>query len=263
MSHLFPEKVTVWLSIDSMTFIKSSRKKTQENSCVLVMPFDQNDALKSIDRALDQYKEKHSRAARLTVVVSNAFVQYLLLESQSEIKSFEEERVYVEYKYRQVFDQLASTLEFSWDTGLNSRSIFSSAIPEKLISSLKDSCKRHGFGLDSVQPYLMVLFNRVFNKPENKTRCAVIEGGQFIYFEIVNGQFLRLHQRYCPEDLNAHIDVLLQRENLLSHVEQDSSKMVVFTSSNNLKISHSLASVHYFTPENLIMHKKSHDLTVK
>jgi hypothetical protein len=263
VSHLFPEKVTVWLSSDSISFIQSGGRKSEANPCVLVMPFDQNESEKSLDHALLKYKEMHPRAAKFSVILSNAFVHYLLLESQAEIKTLAEERVYVEYKYREVFDQLSNSLTFSWDTGLNCRSVLSSATSTHLMTSLKDACKRHGFEIDSIQPYLMLLFNKIFTKQRDYKRFALIEGGQFIYFDLADGQWGRVHQRYCPSDLNAQIDVLIQRENLLSNMDLNDSRIFIISPSKDIQLNNSFGRLLCLTPEDVLMKNKSYDLTFK
>ena len=263
MSHLFPEKITVWLSNDSISFIRTRRKKSEPNECVLVMPFDQTESDESFDGALIKFKEKHLGAARFSLILSNAFVQYLLLESQEEIQTMAEEAVYVEFKYREVFDQFSSDMSFSWDVGLNSRSVLSSAVSTKLLSSLQGCFKRHGLQLESVQPYLMVFFNQLLTKfPKHKNRIILLEGGQYIYVEILDGQWVRVHQRYCPEDWESQVEVFIQRENLLSKSDFNNSKIHVFSSSQSIYVSQSLANVLVLPPESLLLKNKNLDLTI-
>lgn len=253
----------VWLSSDSVSFIRAGRKKSEPHECVLVMPFDQAESDKSFDCALIKFKEQHLGAAKFSLILSNAFVQYLLLESQAEIRTVAEEAVYVEFKYREVFDQLSSDMSFSWDVGLDSRSVLSSAVSTRLLSSLQGCFKRHGLQLESVQPYLMVFFNQLLTKfPKHKSRIILLEGGQYIYVEILDGQWVRVHQRYCPEDLKSQVEVLIQRENLLSKSDLNDSKIHVFTSSQSIRVSQSLANVLVLPPEALLLKNKNIDLTI-
>ena len=218
MSLLFPERVTVWVTQDSVSFLRRPRQgKGLARTCVLSAPYLDSDPLAAFGQALQQYRAQYPEAARFEVVVSNAHAQYLLLPCQSEIRTQQEQALYVAHSFHEMYDRQADAWSFSWDTGLSQRPVLACALPAPMVQGLERAFDLPGCDLVSVQPYLMFFFNHVLAPREEKSwRCMLIEGQQLVSWDIRDGQWHGLHQVRLEPDWQERLEWLLHRQMLLA-----------------------------------------------
>lgn len=144
MSRLFPERVSVQLSpaeiaVGERTIACDPGFGTEPWQGAVA-------ALKSIE-----FKQK----ARVTVLLSNAFVRYALVPPSDALADEAEEQAYVRHHFAKVHGERAKSWAFRWSGGL------ASAVDRRLLEELKGCFPPKGRArLVSVQPELMAAINR-------------------------------------------------------------------------------------------------------
>ena len=216
MSLLFPERVTFWLTRQAVTVLQGGHAGRDRRELVLSLALQEEPPLVVMASALQQYRQKHKKAAQFEVLVSNAFVQALCLPAQAALRTEDEEALFVRFRFEEIFGEVAKQWALTWDSGLAWRSVLAHAIPRDLLQGLQALFEAQGERLMSVQAWWTHFLNTQWRQrmPE---RCLLVEGGQAMVLQQHAGQWQRLHQMRMPEHPHpAELQALVQREQFLS-----------------------------------------------
>jgi len=144
------------------------------------------------------------RGARLTVVLSNAYVRYALVPWSASLSGTDEEEAYVRHHFAKVHGDRARAWALRWDDGGEPR--LACAIDAGLLEDLQAACAQGGAKLLSVQPALMAAVNRwrravprrgawlVLAEPE-RSCVALSVGGEWRAVQTGRGSWRALLER--------------------------------------------------------------------
>ena len=223
MSLLFPDRLTVWLTREGVSVMRRTRAGHGRHERVLQLPGGDQDPCALVETALAQYRKKHAGAAQFELVLSSAFVQMLCLPMQPALGTVEEEALFVQYRFEEVFGKQARDWRFSWDAGLAFQPVLACAMPLALLQGLEAAFQRQGAALLAVGPWLKHFFNAVLRPLRQASlHCMVVEGGQVFALQTEQGQWSRLHQVSLPShETDDGLRACVRRELLLFPMQGD------------------------------------------
>jgi len=162
----WPERLCIALLPDRLAWVVLSRgRHIRAQGCVPVGPAKEGGDWHAVVEALQrELPGMPVESGNVSVVLSNAFVRYLVIQSSSQLTSMEERLALVRHDYQQVYGALAETWEIRLADG-ESRYL-TAAIDHDLLAQLRDSFSSTRFKLDHVQPHAVAAFNhwiKLFN----------------------------------------------------------------------------------------------------
>lgn len=165
---------------------------------------------------------------RVTAVVSNHFVRYLLIPWSDALDDDAQEQAYAHHHFRRVFGDAADLWELRVDPATDADARLVSAIDARLLQRLRDWAARSGASLASIQPYLMTRFNACRSDLRGADGwLALGEPGLLCLALLRRGRWARLRTMRVEADWLAGLPQLIERETYLAEQAADCDTVFV------------------------------------
>ena len=182
-------------------------------------------AIRSLQALL---KQKNVRNTSATVLLSNHFVRYQLINTQPDLSSLEEEKAFVRFSFAEVYGDEVNRWQLRWGSGLQLSPQVASAIDHALIEQIEITLSQAGVKLSSLQPYLMAAFNYVRKWVDASPHWFVlVEPGNACTGFMQNGDWQQLHNSRLGADWAADLPRVLSREFQMVGPIGERSQMII------------------------------------
>ena len=228
MSPSWREQVTITLSPQQVTLerfargLRPRRKDHKQLACAA------GNASRAWQPALDALREAlthpNMAPADATVVLSNAFVRYLLLPWNPAIVTAQEEAAFAQARFLQVFGEAAHGWVVKLSPAGTGAPVVACALERALLDALTALIDGSALRLRSLQPSLMALCNARARMPTGDAWIAVAEAGRLLIAAVRAGEWASLRSRA----LNGHtarLGEIIEQEALLLGIAPGSEKI--------------------------------------
>jgi len=165
----------------------------------------------------------------VTVVLSNQFVRYAVLPWSAALKSHAEWLAFARHRYLAVHGPVAEGWTIRVAPALRERPRIASAVDSALIAALKEKINACA-SLVSVQPYLMVAYNRAQAAIAQQTCWLAIEEPDRLTLALVDrGMWRAIRIRRKEHDWHTTLPLLLDRESALIGLDEPCTEVAVCT----------------------------------
>ena len=232
MSPSLSESIRVGLCPDRVSFARYGRglrPRLLEKDTLPLEPGTTQEPWRAPVRALPRLLEARVRGvADISVVLSNHFVRYLLLDTDARISSGNEWREYASHRCEKIYGARAR----DWDIQVSEcgapHARLASAVDRQLLTALAAAFAGSPGRLRSVQPYLMVAFNRTLPAIARASFWFVLhEPGRLLLGLIRDGRWRSLRGRRSDAGWSETLAQTLEREGALIAPEETSRDVVV------------------------------------
>jgi hypothetical protein len=217
---LSSETLRVFVGADRLAAVRVSRGFGASGSAraartVHIEPGDESGA--AVVAALGTVLEEQGAAAhRLSLVLSNALVRYLVVPWSARITGAEERHALARHAFTSVFGAAAAGWTFVVSPAGDDAQTLAAAVDTALLEGLRGAAERSGTRLASVQPLLMAVFNRwrrdVGREPVS---FLVLEPGRWCWASVAGGLWRRVQSgRMHDEDENAVAEIVTRQLSL-------------------------------------------------
>lgn len=172
------------------------------------------------------------RDAKVTVVLSNHFVRYVLVPWNDALAGEAEELAHARHCFSRVYGEVAE----SWDVRLSSGNggpRVACAVDAELLAALEQAVSASGRRLSSVQPYLMAAFNCWRREFAGTLVWFVLaERGRLCLSALQHGQWSALMSLQTDAGWAEGLPGLLARQRLLAGLDEAPGMVCVFAPDN-------------------------------
>ena len=166
-----------------------------------------------------------------SVVLSNHFLRYAVVEVDHALQSEAERVAYVKHRFGQLYGASADTWELRLDQEYPGAPFFASAIEGKLIQALREMFERVGVKLQSIQPSLMRVYNQCQLRLQNMNAWFVLfEHGTLCLVWLKNGHPNSVRTIKVGEDWQEKLPEILEREAYLSELDASFKEVFLWSS---------------------------------
>lgn len=254
MLRLWPRfssaKIWLALSIDGIAIVQQTRglnKRILSQQYINVEGLDLDGDLStdiSVDKPhwpklinqLDVYLSdlKLKKNTQLNVVLSSNFVRYLMLPAQQIAMSQAEKNVYTNAIFAEIYGVAANDWHIKAHPAAPDQNTVAVAVDKLLLTALNQLADKHQFKLNSVQPYLMAVFNAL-------SKEIININGYFVLLENTKLMLVHLHKGVCQQLLTmpftqnwqAVLSNMLNRELLLNeHLDATDKSLLIYAAEN-------------------------------
>jgi hypothetical protein len=178
--------------------------------------------------ALKDALEIAKRRTRVTVILSNRLVRFLLVPWSAELSSDGEWRTWIQHHFQKVFGAEAGRQEFRWQTQGPGQPLVASAVDKALLEALEATIKASGAQLVSVEPYLQLSFNRFRHHFNLSSQWwALLEPKHLTVALLHAGRFISLRTHVAGPDWPERLPVWLEREWAICEHQEASHEVFV------------------------------------
>ena len=233
MLPLWSDQLQIVLTPEHVTLTRQSSGLSSGQSVSNTMPcaaLTQGElawqpALRAMQTLLKQKKIKKAKAS---VLLSNHFVRYQLINKQPDLSSYDEEQGFVRFSFAEVYGDEVNRWQIRWGSGLQLAPQVASAIDNALIEQIETSLGQAGVKLNSLQPYLMAAFNYVRKWVDASPHWFVlVEPGNACAGFMQGGDWRQLHTSRLGADWAAELPRVLEREFQMVGPIGERSQMIV------------------------------------
>lgn len=224
MSLSWNEPIRTSLSPDRVGLVRMERGRRFAEGRIVECAAPQAGE-KSWARAVDALKDgleaMNGQGSRVTVVLSNHFVRYVLVPWNAEIKLADEEQAYARHCFEQIYGTAAANWDIRLSNGDKGVARVACAVDADLPPALDQAVAETGRKLSSLKPYLMVAFNLWRNELTGRNIWFVLaEKERLCLSTIQGGQWVAIQNQYAGgEGWHAELPALLARQRLLSGLD--------------------------------------------
>lgn len=166
----------------------------------------------------DALKDKQYRKCNVTVVLSNAFVHFLLLPWSGRLIDDEEELAFVRHRFAQVHGEASNGWELRWNNRGECR--IAVGVQKSFLRSIETAISASQSHLSSVQPYLMSASNRWRRKVKGPNPwLAIFEPGHVCIASFKNAAWRSFRSLRLPKNFVGELASAFEREVLLLGAE--------------------------------------------
>ena len=232
MSPLLRDQLHVFLGPDELVIHHVNRRIFGNKVSMSTTPCPEADSNQALwQPAIDQLEKTMGligNKCELSVVISNAFVRYQLLDAQAELKSYEEESAYVKFKFNEIYGGISNHWDFTWGPGLQVSPQVVTAIDQALLLKLKALCVAFHARLISVQPSLARLFNALNKQSKSDgLRFIFIEGRHLCAGLLAKGQWVGLRSARFEGVLQDNLSDMIEREFVMTDTSMVNQELVL------------------------------------
>lgn len=161
-----------------------------------------------------------SRGDRATVVLSNAFVRYLVIPWPSEVLSPRELGELAVMRSRATFGEAAADWTIRVCPGAYGQPSIACAVETALVSALRERLDELGLRLVSLQPLLMAAYNDIRRELGRSSIFVIIESGRLGVSLLAEGEWHYVASRRCAADASIAIEQELAALDMAGMPEQ-------------------------------------------
>lgn len=229
------ESLRIGLCPDRVSFARYGRglrPRLLERGTLPLEPGTAQEPWRAPVLALPKLLEKRlQRPADASAVLSNHFVRYLLLNADARVSSRDEWHEYACHRFEKTYGVRAR----DWDIRVSecgaSHARLASAIDKTLLGALAAAFEGRRARLRSVQPYLMVAFNRALPAADRPAFWFVVhEPGRLLLGLIRDGAWRSVRSRQSDASWSEALPQALEREGALIAPEEPPREVLVCAS---------------------------------
>ena len=226
---LTPERVTITRLASSLLGGSFKPREMVSNSmpCAALEQGEHTwqPALRALQALL---KQKNISNCSATVLLSNHFVRYQLINTQPDLSGLDEEQAFVRFSFAEVYGDEVNRWQLRWGSGLQLSPQVASAIDNALIEQIEITLNSAAVKLSSLQPYLMAAFNYVRKWINDSPHWFVlVEPGSACAGFMQGGDWQQLHTSRLGADWAADLPRVLGREFQMVGPIGERSQMIV------------------------------------
>lgn len=235
MLRLWSEHLCISLLPDRVSWVilrRGGGKRVREHGSVPVLATDEGNfwqtSLDALQRALPDIPIS---GGAVTVVLSNAWVRYLVVNSMTLLTNDEERRALANYDLRKIYGDLLDGWEVQISAG--EQNYLAAAMDRELLVALRQCFASGRFKLRSIQPYVVLAFNHWLKQFSGKTAQGLLlaEPYGYCYAGVSEGRWEFIYTGRWEGDPLASCQRVIQREASRSGNE---AREVWFASSNEM-----------------------------
>jgi hypothetical protein len=167
---------------------------------------------------------------RVTIVLSNHFVRYSLLPWNSTLTTKDEWLALARQRFAVVYGNAGDDWAFRVSETAPTGPRIVAATEQALLDAVAARIAQSGATLASVQPYLMVAYNRV-RSALGAERCWLVIGepGRLTLALIEDGVWRAVRSRVVDDRWRTELPAILERESAVLALEQPCTQAVIYT----------------------------------
>jgi hypothetical protein len=156
-------------------------------------------------------------AADATVVLSNHFVRYVLVPWSDALNGADEELAFARHCFAKVYGDAAAGWEVRVSDDKPGAPRVASAVDRQLVESLRSAFEQSDLALRSVQPFLMISFNRWRGEFRQRDAWFIIaERGRYCCAAIEKQEWRNVRSGKLGDDFLHELPQLFKRELFLA-----------------------------------------------
>lgn len=162
MSHLWREQIHIALTPTRVMLVRFGRgfaRNVIDKRSVPVEAASGASWLAAVNTMKAALRDLNAPGADITVIVSNHFVNYLMVPSAEALDNPEEENAFARHHFSKTFGAMAENWSVRLSAARNGAERLACGVDQALIDAVREACAQSGTKLVSVQPYLMAVFN--------------------------------------------------------------------------------------------------------
>lgn len=204
---LAPERITLSQSKRSLW----RDEYTQE----LTLPCVTNggdDLTQALDMLENNLKKAPWNSTRVTVVLSNHFVRYMLIPWSDMLLHPKEQQAYLQHLFNETYGDTAANHALRLSPAAPGKERIASALDKTLLEQVRSTVSNAGLPLDSIQPWLMYCFNLYRNQMSDAGGWfASVEHGMAAIIGVANGAWRLVHTLRCGTSWQHELQAALDR----------------------------------------------------
>jgi len=183
-------------------------------------------ALRTLATALPLFAQRNMK---VTVILSNHFVHYVLAPWCDKLNSGKEEMAYARHCFGEVYGDAAD----AWELRLNSDKAgvpaLACAVDKKLLDELRGLLGRAGVDIKSIQPHLMAAHNICHASLRGRNAwLALLEPDNLCLVMLQKGQWAWMRKMRIGTAWQEELLTILEREECLAGAEAAVSEVLVW-----------------------------------
>lgn len=220
MSPSLSESLRIGLLPDRVIFARYSRglrPRLLEKGALSIDAGIAEEAWRTAVVALPKLLEAHApRAADATVVLSNHFVRYALLAANDRLSGREEWLEYASHHFEKTYGLRARDWDIQISESRTTHPRLASAIDKALVAAAAAAFEKSRVRLLSIQPYLMIAFNRALpSMPQSSFWFVAQEPGRLLLGLVRDGLWQSVRARQTSAQWCEDLPRMLERESAL------------------------------------------------
>jgi len=214
VSLLWPNQLLVGLSQQSVAIMQlagPSKRVLQKKYVSIEKPEPSwHQALSQLELMIAD--KSFPKSKHLHVILASDFVRYLTLPSQGSMMRDDYKVDFARAAYREIYGNAVDVWHIQCDDAAPNQTITAVAVDMALIEALNKLAQTHGMQLDSVQPYLMPVFNRSKSQlSAGQLYFALAESSRLLFASLKNGQLQKIRSFSLEADWRTQLKNILQR----------------------------------------------------
>jgi mRNA-degrading endonuclease YafQ of YafQ-DinJ toxin-antitoxin module len=208
-------------------------------------------ALQQLDRQLKALNLPFK--TQLSVTLASDLVRYIVLPAHHIAMNASEKLGYAQAAYREIYGAAADSWKISIDDTPPAQPTLACAIDISLYEALDQLAQKYQLTINTIQPYLMTTFNRLFSSIKNaNASLVVVEQTRMLTLLLQNGVCQQVRSEKLTSDWQAILEQSISRDQLLTN-NMSKELMIYAPALNSIK----LAFSKNFTPKRLSFKTKN------
>jgi hypothetical protein len=177
VSRLFPDRIGISLSPESVAWVVMRRglpNRLHANGMTKIAAQDGRAWQQAVQTLQSELLLLPVTKGKVTVVLSNAFVRYLLVSGGEVISGDEDRMALAKHDFMKVYGDVAQSWEIRISAADAGGKFLASAVDAGFIEQLRQIFSSTGFTLDSIQPYFALAFDTWCTKLDGKASHGIL-----------------------------------------------------------------------------------------
>lgn len=171
-------------------------------------------ALRRLETALPLFAP---RKTKVTVILSNHFVHYVLVPWAANLYGEKEELAYARHCMAEVYGDAVEAWDVRFSPDKAGAPALASAVDRKLLEELRDLLERAGVVVKSIQPHMMAAHNTCHASLSGRNAwLALLEPGNLCLSMLQQGRWTWMRKMRIGHDWQEELLAILEREECLA-----------------------------------------------
>jgi len=169
------------------------------------------------------------KPAFASVILSNHFMNYAMVELNQSLNSEAEELAYAKHCFTQLYGVAAESWEIRLNRDQSGTRQLASALDAGFLQNLRAAFARAGIRLKSVQPCLMAAFNNSHSDLQNQDAWFVLFENESLCIGLVKqGSLTSIRTMAVDRDWLEKLNEFLDRESYMSDIDSATDKIFLW-----------------------------------
>jgi hypothetical protein len=174
-------------------------------------------AIRTLATSLPFFAKRHMK---VTVILSNQFMHYILVPWCDKLGSEKEEMAYARHCFVEVYGDIADAWELRLSPDKAGVPALASAVDKKLLDELRGLLGSAGVVIKSIQPHMMAAHNICHDSLSGRSAwLALLEPGNLCLAMLQKGQWAWMRKMRIGEAWHEELPMILEREECLVGAE--------------------------------------------